>query len=81
MRGLTLTERAELAEMASTAPQRNVRDDAERALLSNLYAQGRAMMVDDPTDPDSVLWEPTDAGRLALRLWPATASTPGAGGQ
>ena len=79
MRGLTPAERDILLEMSGDAVTRTVRDGDERATLCALSAQGRSVLIDDPTDPDSALWHVAPLGRLALRLWPATKATPGAG--
>lgn len=54
-----------------------MRGKEEEVLLDSLVKHGRAELV--PDDDWYRRWEPTDAGRLALRLWPATAATPGAG--
>ncbi len=77
MRGLTPAERAELAELCDPGPPHETRDDAEEVLLDSLVKHGRATLV--PDDDYERRWEATPLGRLALRLWPATMATPGAG--
>lgn len=81
MRGLTPAERALLARVTHThdTGEDDILDvDADESEYDNLIARGS---ITRHFDEDWIWWEPTDAGRLALRLWPATAATPGAGGQ
>jgi hypothetical protein len=85
MRGLTPAERARLlqCEVTTAADLCVELDDSDIATNESLAAQGRmhSYQYVDADGDDVVTYWPTDAGRLALRLWPATAATPGAGGQ
>ena len=81
MRGLTPVERARLSDLITGATSHRELTDEEVLTTRRLVASGRARSwvgVDIEGDV-SWLYEGTDAGRLALRLWPATAATPGAG--
>ena len=86
MRGLTPAERAVLAFMladGNTGPTTAIPFPSEHveATVVGMVAQGRIrtyQVRDD--DGEAIGYTVTDAGRLALRLWPATAATPGAGG-
>lgn len=87
MRGLTPAERALIHSIDShlANPWTETMDlsEEEQQMAISLAAQGRIRQIDGAVDGEDDYWfyEPTDAGRLALHLWPATAATPGAGGQ
>jgi hypothetical protein len=81
MRGLTPAERQELIELCGNGPPEETRDDGEEALLNSLVQQRRAVVTPCAESPLGWAWEPTALGELALKLWPATAATPGAGGR
>lgn len=75
MRGLTTTERDALVRLVETfdaASRAEIDTDTEEAPFADLVATGRARMCEDEL---WVWWEPTPAGRLALRLWPSTRAT------
>ena len=77
MRGLTPAERAELTELCIDGPPTPITGDEEEVLLDSLVRYGRAVKLNDAVYGHR--WDPTPLGRLALRLWPATMATPGAG--
>ncbi len=80
MRGLTPAEHACLAEAADDLPAREVPEDDCRHEQS-MIAQGRIETIIYYEDSRRVVeYRATPLGRLALRLWPATMATPGAGG-
>ena len=83
MRGLTPAEHGVLSFMASIVPgveaiefpSCDVEETTER-----LVAGGRVRTYRGEDDRGFYTrYAITDAGRLALRLWPATMATPGAG--
>ena len=79
MRGLTPAERAELARfpIVPTGELVLVDDPSDAVVLEALASCGRMSVA---IEPDRIIYTPSDAGRLALRLWPAAMATPGAGG-
>lgn len=80
MRGLTPAERSRLTgvELDLSADPHGELNDEEYAMTLKLVEQGRVYMVEGIDDNGDVCdyFYATDAGRLALRLWPATAATP-----
>lgn len=83
MRGLTPAERAVLASLCDVAPSHLIPIEEVEPTVRALCADGRAFASWDIIGEADrrEMFDATDAGRLALRLWPATAATPGAGGQ
>ena len=83
MRGLTPAERAVLASYPAPGAYLDTSydevDDFEAAVLDDLERAGRVAVFSEGSD--GRVLDITPLGRLALRLWPATAATPGAGGQ
>lgn len=83
MRGLTPAERAELVRYPeiSTGVYEDIDDDVDQETINQLVKQGRMIEESECVDGQwCQVYSPTPLGRLALRLWPATAATPGAGG-
>lgn len=85
MRGLTPAERAVLAFMLAddAGPRIEIPFPSEHveATVESMVAQGRIRTFErEEEDGVHCIYTPTDAGRLAFRLWPATMATPGAGG-
>jgi hypothetical protein len=84
MRGLTPAERDVLAFMLAGDDGTHIEipfpSEHVEATVESMVAQGRIRtFTREEEDGWHDIYTPTDAGRLALRLWPATMATPGGG--